>query len=223
MRHALFAGLLLATAVPNVDAQPEDAETPWSTRRSTQVDPFEPLAPPEPARIVVQVGLGTSLRPVQNVDFEFSQGLFAPGFLDGHVAYVLPTAAAWRHGFGVDISVGLTGDGNVLTGVDGLVEILTGQAVQPPNGPQMSIAPTYRLYRRLEEDWVLGARAAMPVNVTPNLSPGLELSGQVARMLTAGLGPYAELGASAWLGSSGTVHPLLSVEVGLLLDYEVLP
>ena len=59
--------------------------------------------------------------------------------------------------------------------------------------------------------------------MTPELAPGLELSGAANFLLTAGFGLYAEVGASLYLGSASTIHPIISGEGGVFFDYEVLP
>lgn len=169
----------------------------------------EPEAPSAPARILVSAGGGSSVRIIQDLDF--SQDRVGTGFIDVFGAYVLPGAeGSLRHGVGLGLSLNLTGDGpSHDLGIDG--------------GNQLVLAPYYLAYLRFGMDIVLGGKVGVPFALAPGLAPGVELALSFSYFLTAGFGLYVEPSASIWWGSAGTLHPIASIEGGVMIDYEVLP
>lgn len=93
---------------------------------------------------------------------------------------------------------------------------------------QEVLSASYVTGLRLDEVWSLRARAGVPIVLEPDLNAGAELGVGGAFMFTGGVGVAAELvgswfyGAAVW-DRGATAIPLLSLELGLFLDYEVLP
>jgi hypothetical protein len=87
---------------------------------------------------------------------------------------------------------------------------------------------SYQALHPLGSRWFVGGRGGVPVILEPDLNAGLELAGTGAFMLGGGLGLGAELAFSLFYGAatlehSASVIPLLSFQLGVWLDYEVLP
>ncbi|HEY0466902.1 MAG TPA: hypothetical protein VGC79_22010 [Polyangiaceae bacterium] len=75
---------------------------------------------------------------------------------------------------------------------------------------------------------LLSARSGIPIVLGPDLSGGLEAAVGAAYMISAGLGVQSELIGSLYYGAatrdrSVTTIPVLSAQLGLFVDYEVLP
>lgn len=205
-------GALLA-APPLATASAQDDEIPGE-RPGSPDDADEAPGVSNPSRILFTVGAGTSLRIVKNITYE--QDIFAPAFVDVFGAFVFPSSSTWRHGVGIDLSTNLTGDGGATNGVNGFNQFFVG--------------PEYVAYFRLSDDFVVDGHAGPLFGWSKN-SPdggfdpivGLEVAVSGAYLLLAGLGVYAEVSASAYLGGTNSVHPIASAEAGLFIDYEVLP
>ncbi len=191
-------------------AQPTSDELPPALQRpaafSWEESP-EASAPTEPLRIIAQIGGGASLRLVRNLDF--GQKSFAPSYVDVLGGAIFPGSGTWRHGAGLNVSVNVTGDGTFEEGFDGF--------------RQWTLAPTYIAYLRFSNDILVLGKASVAFTVNPDVTVGAELAGAFNYLLFAGLGLYGELGFSLYGGGGGSVHPLLSLEAGVTIDYEVLP
>ena len=93
---------------------------------------------------------------------------------------------------------------------------------------QEVITPSYLLMLRPVPRWALLGRAGLPIVVEPDANVGFELAGGGVFYVTAGLGITASLVGSLFFGA-GTLDsarpaiPILSMEVGAVYDYEVLP
>jgi hypothetical protein len=93
---------------------------------------------------------------------------------------------------------------------------------------QEVITPSYLLLVHPVPRWALLGRAGVPIVVEPDANVGFELAGGGVFYLTAGLGITASLVGSlffsaATLDASRPAIPILSMEIGVLYDYEVLP
>lgn len=93
---------------------------------------------------------------------------------------------------------------------------------------QEVLTPSYIALFRLPPRWLVYGRAGLPIVLEPDASMGLELAAGGAWMATAGLGLTAELVGSVYYGAatertSLTTIPVLSLQVGAVVDYEVLP
>ncbi|MCA9582225.1 MAG: hypothetical protein KC416_10560 [Myxococcales bacterium] len=180
------------------DAAAVPADTEWE---DTDWDPVDPT------RVWASLAVGLSLRLVEDLDF--AQDRFAPTFLDGLLAVVLPGEGTVRHGLGLGVALNLTSDGGVIIGVDAF--------------QQAVLAPTYLSRIGFTEDILGTVKVAVPWVVSPRTNVGLELALGGVWMALAGFGPYVELGFSTFLGGEQSVHPLLTGEIGVVIDYEVLP
>lgn len=93
---------------------------------------------------------------------------------------------------------------------------------------QEVLSVSYVTGLRLDEVWSLRARAGVPLVMEPDFNAGAELGAGATFMFTGGVGVAAEVvgswfyGAAVW-DRGATAIPLLSLELGLFLDYEVLP
>ena len=95
--------------------------------------------------------------------------------------------------------------------------------------PQQVLSVSYTALERLDNGRILLlGRAGMPIVLGPDLSAGLEAAVGSAYMITAGIGVQGELIGSLFYGAatqdrSVTTIPMLSAQLGLFIDYEVLP
>jgi hypothetical protein len=95
--------------------------------------------------------------------------------------------------------------------------------------PQQVLSVSYTALERLDNGRVLLlGRAGMPIILGPDLSGGLEAAVGAAYMISAGLGVQSELVGSLYYGAatqdrSVTTIPVIAAQLGLFIDYEVLP
>jgi len=95
--------------------------------------------------------------------------------------------------------------------------------------PQQVMSLSYTALERIGNGrTLLFGRAGIPVILGPDLSGGLEAAVGAAYMISAGLGVQSELVGSLYYGAatqdrSVTTIPVLSAQLGLFVDYEVLP
>jgi hypothetical protein len=161
-----------------------------------------------PARYLATWSLGAPLRITQQDDY--GQDLLAPIFTDGLVGYVFESSARrFRHGAGLGVSVNLSDDG--------------GYAEPIYAGEQVALMPAYLLYADLGIDLFGKAHLGVPVVITGGTTAGVEVGASLGYRLLAGLGVFTELFVDAFAGAGSTLHPTVGLELGLFLDYEVLP
>jgi hypothetical protein len=95
--------------------------------------------------------------------------------------------------------------------------------------PQQVLSLSYIALERVGDGrTLLFGRAGIPIILQPDLGGGVELGFGAAFMISAGLGVQSELVGSLYYGAgtldrSVTTIPVLSGELGLFVDYEVLP
>lgn len=94
--------------------------------------------------------------------------------------------------------------------------------------PQEVLTPSYLALYRLSPRFLVTGRAGVPLVLEPDFGAGLELAAGGGYLVTAGLGVTAELVGSLFYGAateqrSITTIPVVSLELGVLVDYEVLP
>ncbi len=94
--------------------------------------------------------------------------------------------------------------------------------------PQEVVTPAYLALYRFSPRWLGYARAGIPLVLEPDFGPGAELGVGGGFLVTAGLGVTAELVGSLFYGAatearSVTTIPVVSLQLGVLVDYEVLP
>jgi hypothetical protein len=93
---------------------------------------------------------------------------------------------------------------------------------------QEVLTPSYLFVYRPEPRWAVLGRAGLPIVVEPDANVGFEVAGGGILYLTAGLGLTASLVGSLFfaagtLDSSRPAIPIVSMELGAVYDYEVLP
>lgn len=156
---------------------------------------------------VLTSSLGVPLR--LTVNDSFAQDRLAPAFFDALAGYVFPSTSRFAHGAALGFSLNLGKDG-------GFTEPVTAWQ-------QFVLMPTYLLHYRLAPEWFALGHAGLPIALNAGTSVGLEAAAGVGYRLLAGLGAYAEAGLDFFGGAGSTVHASLSLELGLFVDYEVLP
>jgi hypothetical protein len=93
---------------------------------------------------------------------------------------------------------------------------------------QEVLTPSYVSTYALVPRWRVYGRAGTPLVLEPDLNVGLELGAGAVYQFLAGLGASVELIGSAFYGAatverSATFVPLVSLQLGVRADYEVLP
>jgi hypothetical protein len=94
--------------------------------------------------------------------------------------------------------------------------------------PQHVLTPSYLMVLDGMRPWLAFGRAGLPFVVNPNPNLGGELALGGAYLFTAGLGIQAQLignvfyGAATWETKITTI-PMLSMQIGLIVDLEALP
>ena len=93
---------------------------------------------------------------------------------------------------------------------------------------QEVLSPGYRALVRMGSRWSASARLGVPVVLEPDLGGGVELGVSGILRLLAGVAAYAELIQSVFFGAATydvdtTIVPIVSLQLGLWVDYEVLP
>jgi hypothetical protein len=94
--------------------------------------------------------------------------------------------------------------------------------------PQQVVTPAYLALVRLPESWVLYGWAGFPVLLEPDLNVGGEVALGGSWLARAGLGATAALVADAFYGAAtrdtrAALYPVISAQVGVFINYEVLP
>jgi hypothetical protein len=93
---------------------------------------------------------------------------------------------------------------------------------------QQVLGLSYVLIYPVLEDVLLRGRAGFPIVLGPDANVGFELAAGGAWLFTGGIGVTAELTGSMFYGAatldaSTSSIPVLALELGLWLDYEVFP
>jgi len=160
-----------------------------------------------PGRTLATLSVGAPLRLTRNVDF--AQDDVAPLYGDILLGYAFAGPLRLRHGLGLGVSLNLSAEGGYVEPVGAASQLL--------------VMPSYLLFYDASLDVVALGHVGLPFLLTGDFSAGVELAAGLAYKLTAGLGLYGELGADLFVGAESQVHPTVSAELGLLIDYEMLP
>jgi hypothetical protein len=93
---------------------------------------------------------------------------------------------------------------------------------------QQVLGLSYVLIYPLLDDMLLRGRGGFPIVLGPDANIGFELAAGGAWLFTGGIGATAELTGSLFYGAATldkttTAIPMLALELGLWLDYEVFP
>ena len=94
--------------------------------------------------------------------------------------------------------------------------------------PQTVITPSYIALYRGPHPFMLWGRAGVPIILGPDPNAGFELAASFAYFVTARIGATASLVGSGYYGAGtrevkAAFYPVLSGQLGLVVDYEVLP
>lgn len=223
---SVFAALALLSASPKARAQVDDEESAtgaegggYAWGESGESRPHEP---DDPLRIMGYIGAGLGFRPLRNLDAPFNQDFMSPAYLDLAGVVYLPGGDV-RHGVGLGISTALSNDTNAG------VQMFQQWAFTPA---YYLLIPLRRLLPDLGGDWLqLQGHVGIPIVLSTALgsnSGGVDVSvgGELGIGLNfkflAGLGMYLEIQGAAYGGSKDTIHPLISADLGFVVDYEVL-
>lgn len=158
-------------------------------------------------RWLAMASLGLPVRLSRNVDL--GQEWLAPWYVDGLVGYLFGAAGPYQHGPALGASLGLSDDGGFYEPVSAF--------------SQGVITPSYVLARQVTQELMVSGHVGLPVAISGKASVGAELAAAGGYRIFAGFGAFVELGGAMFVGVAGAVHPLVSVETGLFIDYEVLP
>lgn len=150
---------------------------------------------------------GAPLRLTKNVDF--GQATTAPFFIDGLLGYIFAGSDGLRHGVGLGASINLEDDGGFREPVLAFAQFV--------------LMPAYVAYLSLDRDFLLLGHAGIPLLLSGGRSVGFELAAGLGYRLLSGVGIFGEAGLSIYPGVESTTHALLSLELGVFMDYEVLP
>lgn len=94
--------------------------------------------------------------------------------------------------------------------------------------PQEVATPGYIALYALPPSFFVYGRVGLPIVVEPDTNLGYEMAIGGAWLVTAGLGVTSELVGDVFYGAatqekSVSVIPILSLQVGVIVDYEILP
>jgi hypothetical protein len=94
--------------------------------------------------------------------------------------------------------------------------------------PQQVITPSYLALTRLSPTWLVYGWAGLPILVEPDVNLGGELAVGGAWLARAGLGATAALVVDGFYGAGtaetrASFYPVISAQMGLFVNYEVLP
>ncbi len=215
---ALLTVLLWCPAGP---ASAQDDERAGTARGSyawgdgTTDTPATPSGPPRHryARVFGSLGAGLTIRILQYEGVGvLNQNRFAPPYLQLRGGYFFEGDGDLQHGVGLGVATPLNGEGfpdrdGIVYGVDPLAA--------------WTFTPQY-LLRVWFDDWIqLLGRVGASVTAASAFNWGAEVGvGPIIKFL-AGFGAYAEASFSIFFGNE--YHPLVSLEAGLVIDYELLP
>ncbi len=103
-----------------------------------------------------------------------------------------------------------------------------GWSVSVTGVPQQVVTPAYLALTRLSPTWVVYAWAGLPILVEPDVNLGGELAFGGSWLARAGLGATFALVVDGFYGAGtaetrASFYPVVSAQMGLFVNYEVLP
>lgn len=106
--------------------------------------------------------------------------------------------------------------------------ISLGGAVAVQGIGQLVLTPSYLALFGLDDELAIRGRAGIPIVVAPDASAGLEAALGASYAIAYGLGAVAELVGSVYFGAatderSITTIPMLSLQLGICFDHQVVP
>lgn len=211
---ALIIAPLLALATPTGAAAQDEEGYAWGEEGggSTGTDA---ASGDDPLRIQATLGGGIGFRLLRNLDYD--QDFIVPPYIDLGVALYLPGTDI-RHGGGVAVSTILMDDAET--------ELLTQWVLTPS---YHMLLPLQRIAGMDQDILQIQLRFGIPVVFThvpsegPNVTFGGELGAALFVKFLAGLGLYLEAQGALYGGYDFSLHPVVSVDAGFIIDYEVLP
>lgn len=216
--------VLQASATPPIeriesaDSDIVDEELP-PTRGGVASEPANP--PREQRRLSPwrgYFGVGTGLALHLNARKGFQQNVLAPAYLSLRSGGVLPAEGRLRHALQLGVSTNLSREGAYPSGTLAL--------------RQWVIVPSYVLRVGLEDSplpaWIATARVGLPIVASPDVTVGAELALGAQYFARSGVALFAELIYDIFVGGRErdglrSTHHLLTIEVGLQFELEVLP
>lgn len=171
----------------------------WSGIASAQSAESSPTR-----RMLTLISGGAPLR--LTVDRELGQERLGPLFGNVLLGYVLP-GGRLQHGFGVSASWNATHDGGYTTPVYAF--------------DQIAVMPAYLAYYHLGPDVFGIGHVGVPVLVRGGPSAGLQVGAALAYRVFAGTGVFAGIDLNSHIARGLSLFA--SLELGVVIDYEVLP
>lgn len=94
--------------------------------------------------------------------------------------------------------------------------------------PQTVITPSYLALYRGPHRFMFWGRAGLPILLSPDANIGGEVALSMAYFFTSGIGAAASIIGSGYYGAGtwqvrAAFYPVLSGQLGMIVDYEVLP
>jgi hypothetical protein len=158
----------------------------------------------QPPHYIALVSGGVPLR--LTVNDKFDQKRLAPAFVDVLVGYAL-AGERYRHGFGLGVAWNLGHDGGYTDPIYA--------------GDQLALMPAYLAYYPLNPDVLALGHVGIPILVRGGRAAGLELGAALTYRVFAGTGLFVQFDLDAY--AAGAFSMLASLELGVVIDYEVLP
>jgi hypothetical protein len=158
----------------------------------------------DPSRWLLLASAGAPLR--LTLDDKLDQSRRAPLFGNVMVGHVL-SGGRLRHGVGLGLSWNLGHDGRYTTPVYA--------------ADQFALMPSYLALYTLNPDLFALGHAGIPILVRGGPSAGFEVGAAIAYRVFAGAGVFAAIDLDGYVGLG--FNALASLELGVVLDYEVLP
>jgi hypothetical protein len=158
----------------------------------------------DPARLLLLASGGVPLR--LTLDQTYGQTRFAPPFGNVLIGYAF-AGDRFRHGFGLGVDWNFGRDGGYTDAIY--------------TGDQIGLMPAYLAYYTLNPDVTALGHAGIPFLIHGGPVAGFELGAAIACKLLAGAGVFAGIDLDAYGGGSFSL--LASLELGIMIDYEVLP
>jgi hypothetical protein len=171
----------------------------WSGVASAQAADSSPTP-----RMLMLVSGGAPLR--LTVDRSLGQERLGPLFGSVLLGYALP-GGCLQHGFGVGASWNATHDGGYTTPVYAF--------------DQVAVMPAYFAYSQLSPDVFGIGHLGVPVLVRGGPSAGLQVGAALAYRVFAATGVFAGIDVNSHIARGFNLFA--SLELGVVIDYEVLP
>lgn len=183
------------------------AEAPSAAERSDARDPFR--IKPGYAHLFATALVGSGLRFNNPYRLATPLGGDAESVSRSATYVDVGGAVTFGHPFGLQHGVAL----RTAVAVEGI--------------GQLVLTPSYVVWRRWTKLALFG-RAGVPLVLTPDATMGLEGSAGAAWFFLGGIGATAEIVGDLFYGTgtadvATTTYPMLSLQAGLIVSYEVLP